>query len=259
MKWTAEAERAIVKVPLFVRKRVRTRVEKEAGEKGKTVVSLADVKETQQNYLRGMESEIKGYRLERCFGASGCPNRACESGELYAKLENLLEQEKLLDFLKSRIQGPLKFHHEFSLSISDCPNACSRPQIKDVGIIGATVPLVTENECSQCGNCVEICREKAVHLSEGTVKVDTALCLACGQCIRNCPQETLTVFQKGFRVLLGGRLGRHPRLAYELPGIYSEEEVPEIVKKCISYVKEKGTEGQRFAALFQKADYKRFI
>lgn len=47
MKWTAEAEDLLKKVPFFVRKRVRARVEKEAEEAGKTVVSPVEVTATQ--------------------------------------------------------------------------------------------------------------------------------------------------------------------------------------------------------------------
>jgi hypothetical protein len=61
MKWAPEAESAIKKVPFFVRKRVRARVEKEATDRGKPRVSLADVKATQRRYLNNMESEVRGY------------------------------------------------------------------------------------------------------------------------------------------------------------------------------------------------------
>jgi hypothetical protein len=67
-KWMPQAEEAIKKVPFFVRKRVRARVEKEAMEAGKQTVSLADVKATQARYLTRMSSEIKGYQIETCFG-----------------------------------------------------------------------------------------------------------------------------------------------------------------------------------------------
>jgi hypothetical protein len=82
MKWMPEAEEAIKKVPFFVRKRVRTRVETEAQAAGKAVISLADVKATQARYLSNMSSEIKGYQIETCFGPSGCPNRAMISDQL---------------------------------------------------------------------------------------------------------------------------------------------------------------------------------
>lgn len=41
--------------------------------------------------------------------------------------------------------------------------------------------------------------------------------------------------KKGFKVQIGGKLGRHPQLAKELPGIYSKDEVIGIVKSCIAF------------------------
>jgi hypothetical protein len=48
-----EAEEAV--------KKVRSRIENEAIEVGKKIVSLADVKATQARFLKKMSSEIKGY------------------------------------------------------------------------------------------------------------------------------------------------------------------------------------------------------
>ncbi|MDP4857588.1 MAG: PCP reductase family protein, partial [Desulfobacterales bacterium] len=64
------------KVPFFVRKKVRARVEKDAREAGIPVVSPAEVKATQRRFLSGHQADIRGYRIETCFGPSGCPNRA---------------------------------------------------------------------------------------------------------------------------------------------------------------------------------------
>ena len=75
MKWDKHAEKAVQKVPFFVRKKVKARVEKEAGDAGKTRVSLADVKATQKRFLNKMDKEVKGYQTDACFGANGCPNR----------------------------------------------------------------------------------------------------------------------------------------------------------------------------------------
>ena len=46
MKWTSEAEVAVKKVPFFIRKKVRSRVENDAAAAGKEKISLADVKAT---------------------------------------------------------------------------------------------------------------------------------------------------------------------------------------------------------------------
>lgn len=257
MQWTKEAEEAIKKVPFFVRKRVKARVEKEAGNAGKMKVSLADVKATQARYLSSMASEIKGYQIETCFGPGGCPNRAAISDGLLEQIENLVKKEDLLGFLKESVKGDLKFHHEFRISLADCPNACSQPQIKDIGIIGACTPDLTDEPCTVCEACVETCKENAIVLNaeaEGP-QIDFKRCLHCGQCMKVCPTGTIAVGTKGFRVQLGGKLGRHPRLAKELPGIYREPQVLHIVKDCLQFYKQTSKQGERFGQIFTPADF----
>jgi anaerobic sulfite reductase subunit C len=261
MKWTGEAETAIKKVPFFVRKKVRLRVEGETAKSGKTVVSLSDVKAIQARFLNKMSSEVKGYQLDICFGPNGCPNRANIGDGLVERLEAVLKQEDLHGFLKNRVKGELKFHHDFRVTVSECPNACSQPQIKDVGILGAEFPRVTDDACTLCEACVHGCREMAIELKpeEEKPEIDLGRCVGCGQCIHVCPTGTLAMGQKGFRVQLGGKLGRHPRLARELPGIYSVDEVVEIVKKCIQFFKKNSRSGERFAEIFGEADFENMV
>jgi anaerobic sulfite reductase subunit C len=147
----------------------------------------------------------------------------------------------------------LKFHHEFRVTVADCPNACSQPQIRDVGIIGAVMPAITDQACSGCEACVDVCPDDAIALDE-TVAINSQRCMACGKCILACPTGTLSEQVKGYRVLLGGKLGRHPQLARELPGIFSEQEVLDIVDGCLALYKKKSRGGKRFAELLTDAD-----
>ena len=260
MKWTEEAEAAVKKVPFFVRKKVRTRVEKEAAEIGKTSVTLSDVKATQTRYLKKMSSEVKGYQVDACFGSSGCPHRTMASEGLVEKIERIMADADLLAFLRYRVQGDLKFHHEFRISIADCPNACSQPQIKDVGILGAATPAFTEIPCSTCGACADACKEDAVILSESgeATAIDFKRCVHCGSCAAACPTGTLETGKKGYRVLIGGKLGRHPRLARELPGIHDAETVVRMIGDFLVFYKTHSTRGQRFAQLLTDADIDEF-
>lgn len=261
MNWEPAAEAAIKKVPFFVRKRVRAKVEKEAQQKGLSVVTIAHVKAVKAGYLKNMEAEVKGYQLDACFGESGCPNRVIDAGSLLKRIEKTLQKADLRSFLKSKVSGKLKFHHEFRVTIADCPNACSQPQIKDVGIIGACLPEITDEECSLCDACVEACREDAITLqqSDDGPQIDEERCLYCGKCFKVCPTETIVKGRCGFRVQLGGKLGRHPRLARELPGIFSEDEVLEILEACLAFYKERTKTGERFGELLGDTEFEDFV
>jgi dissimilatory sulfite reductase (desulfoviridin) alpha/beta subunit len=104
---------------------------------------------------------------------------------------------------------------------------------------------------------VQACKEAAITLNmeTGGPEIDSAFCLNCGQCMKVCPTGTIAEGRKGFRVLLGGKLGRHPQLAKELPGIYSEDQVLEIVKDCIRFYKKNSRHGERFGQLLKPSDF----
>ncbi len=78
MKWNQEAEAAISRVPFFVRRRVKKRVEEEAVRQGVGTVEMAHVVSCRNRFLKDMSSEVKGYQLETCFGSAGCPNRVAQ-------------------------------------------------------------------------------------------------------------------------------------------------------------------------------------
>lgn len=256
MKWSPDADAAIHKVPFFVRKRVRKKVETKVREAGKHRVTLSDVQALKRQFLAkgGMEKHIRGYDVSACFGGDGCPNSACSCSGLLTEITDLVERADLLSFLKKHVTGDLKFHHEFKVSLSDCPNACSRPQIADIGIIGAVVPGVGTAECSFCDACVDICPDRAIHLSDQGPVIDPDGCQNCGKCVPACPTGTIEPVESGFRVMLGGRLGRYPRLAMELPGIYSRQAVLDIVQRCIDFYKIHSKKGERFAHLLKRVD-----
>jgi anaerobic sulfite reductase subunit C len=255
LPWSSEAEKAISRVPFFVRRRVRRRVEAEARDAGAAQVNLEHVQACQQKFLRNMEAEVKGWQMETCFGVSDCPHRAVDPQSLVSDLEALLAGKNLREFLQARVNGPLKMHHEFRVSLSACPNACSRPQIVDIGLIGAVLPVVTSEPCSQCGQCVQVCKEDAVSLDGDQVSLDLDACLKCGDCFKACPSGTLVAGASGFRVLLGGRLGRHPQLGRELPGILPASEIVPLVDRCLDHFMRHYQAGKRFGDMLAETGY----
>jgi dissimilatory sulfite reductase (desulfoviridin) alpha/beta subunit len=54
--------------------------------------------------------------------------------------------------------------------------------------------------------------------------------------------------------MLGGRLGRRPRLAIEMGGIHSHDQVLKIVKDCLKFYKKASGNGERFSHLLSSLD-----
>jgi dissimilatory sulfite reductase (desulfoviridin) alpha/beta subunit len=254
MKWTKEAEEAVAKVPFFVRKRVRRRVEEEAARLGSRMVTIEHVLSCKKRLMNSMEEEVQGYRAESCFGPTGCPNRAVKDDDLARKVEELLSRKDLKAFLKQKVSGPLKIHHEFQVTIADCPNACSRPQIADVGVIGVCRPAITGRPCSACRACVDVCRERAISLGENgePPAIDLDRCLSCGQCIAVCPTATIGESKRGYRIQVGGKLGRHPQLGKEMKGIFTKEETLQAVEMCIDYYMAHNQSGERLGEMLNR-------
>lgn len=259
MKWSQEAEQAVQKVPFFVRKRVRKRVEEQAAKEGASHVTMEHVRICQRRFLECMNEEVKGYQVETCFGPTGCPNRAVAADELSSHLEEVLKRKSLRELLARRVGGPLKLHHEFRVSVSDCPNSCSRPQIADLGLVGCRKPVISDKACEGCGACVQACKEEALRLEFGGLVLDPERCLGCGQCIQVCPSGSLQGGVTGYRVLIGGKLGRHPRLATELSGVHPVEEALRLVERIVDlYVKE-CRKGERLGEIVERKGWEGFL
>lgn len=254
MKWTEEAEKALSRVPFFVRRRVRKRVEEYASALDARQVTIDHMDACRKQFLAGMEKEIAGYRVETCFGSDGCPNRILDGDDLASRLEAILSDADLKTFLKERVEGDLKFHHEFKVALAECPNACSRPQIADMGLIATVEPTVTDEPCTLCGSCVHECPDDALTLDDtlGKPIVDRNACLACGRCVAVCPTGTLGRGNEGYRIQLGGKLGRRPRLGSELPGLHTADEVEEALRACVDLYKTHCRRGERFGEIIER-------
>lgn len=197
--------------------------------------------------------EIKGWRIETCKGPKqGCANRAAPDDALAADIDGVFRSRDFAVGLRALVGGTLKRRHEFSVAIADCPNACSRPQIADLGVIGAAEPCFTNEACHQCMGCLYACREGAVTHPGLLPIVNRERCVRCGTCCRVCLSGTLQVGRRGWRILLGGKLGRHPRLGTELEGIYRREGVLAAADCCIGFYLRNARAGERLGELLQR-------
>ena len=192
------------------------------------------------------------FSLDICHGLCGgsCPNVLPWNGEFETELKRVVLESGWPGFLKGWINGPVKAHQKFRISVAGCPNACSRPQIADFGLIRARKPEFVRELCIKCGLCAQTCDEDAIDLLNAGLVFDTNNCLYCGACQKICPTQAIIASEDGFRIVLGGKLGRHPRLATELSDIFSEEEVLNVLGKALVLYMEHYQHVKRFGDLF---------
>jgi ferredoxin len=197
--------------------------------------------------------ELRGWRIETCKGPKeGCANRAAPDDGLAGDLDAVFSSRDFGAGLRAIVGGRLKRRHEFTVAIADCPNACSRPQIADLGLVGAAEPQQTAAVCHQCMGCVHACREGAIAHPGLLPILDPAKCVRCGACTRVCLSGTLQVGRRGWRIQVGGKLGRHPRLGVELPGIHSRAGVLAAAGCCLEFYLRGAVGGERFGELLER-------
>ena len=257
--WEPDAEQVLRRVPFFVRHRVRKKVEEDVAAAGRSRVTVADLEASKKHQLERLSEGVKGYTLETCFGGGGCQNAVGPSAELVSRLEELLERADLLSFLRNHLGEKLKLHHQFRVTLADCPNSCSQPQIKDIGIIGDVEIHCEAGACSGCGECAAVCEESAVTLDDDRlVGIDCESCVRCGACARVCPTEALTTGRVGYRVLVGGKLGRHPQLARELARGLDADQVATLVSRIVEVYKADARRGERLGAVVNRLGWEKF-
>lgn len=184
-----------------------------------------------------------------CRGFSSCPRTLADPSGDAAPLAAL---EERLSTLQIHDPFPERHIRPFSISISLCPNGCSRPQIADIGIIAAAYPRIDYSRCTGCAACVPACRESALRInSEGRPDVHHT-CIGCGDCFSSCAPGALTNKEKGFRILLGGKLGRHPHLGEDTGILYNAGQVLDHTIKCYTFWLNNHMPGERFRDLIHR-------
>lgn len=160
-----------------------------------------------------MQEQILGFDLEYCRGFLGkCPYGLTEESRVW--LDKVKKRLALSSFKKLELAA-LKKHQFFKIGLSACPNSCAKSQIKDLGIIFKRKPFWDKEKCKLCLECIEFCPDKALSLEREQIIISQN-CLDCGQCLKKCSFEGFGLARAYVSVLLGGRLGRHPKLAEEI-------------------------------------------
>ncbi len=187
--------------------------------------------------------------IEACHAnLFGCPNQLIDAEQVKQGIEKWIEDEGISERFRERVKGELILHHQkFRISISGCPNGCSRPQIADIGIVGAVRPDVDPAECNYCEGCVDVCPDKAITVDDAPPVFNRKVCQGCTKCREACPNDCIELSDPFYRIIAGGKLGRHPHLgevvgeARDIAGIIS------IVKDQIEGFLKGALDEERFA------------
>lgn len=87
--------------------------------------------------------------------------------------------------------------------------------------------------------------------------------IGIGGCPNNCIKPQLNDFavmgykkeEKGLKIFIGGKYGRTWRQGLELPGLYSQADVPVILEKALNYYKDNGQPKERFGDLIERVGF----
>lgn len=175
----------------------------------------------------------RGRGIVACPGAATCTSGIIETKQLAAEL----------DAAYFRRQAP----HKFKIGVAGCPNSCSKPIENDIGVMGAVLPAWDQAACSACGLCVGICPTQAITGQDNELALNDEACINCGLCITNCPSGAWTARRTGYRLFLGGTLGKKPRLATKVNKlIESKEELLGLIERAWEFYLAQGKRKERF-------------
>lgn len=210
-----------------------------------------EIHEVLAENLKPAQQELEGAGLK--MGAEGnrvrivmaCPgNSTCRYGSIDTKS---LAAE--LDRLYFRMDMPYKV----KMGVTGCPNNCGKAREADIGIMGIRLPSWNADYCIQCDVCVNLCAPKAIRKEQKQYLRDEEKCIQCSACTVRCPKGCWTAESYGYTILIGGTLGKKPRLGTPLvEGVATESEALEWVERTIQFYKKNGQSRERLGHMLDR-------
>ncbi|MBO8168701.1 MAG: 4Fe-4S binding protein [Thermoanaerobacteraceae bacterium] len=174
-----------------------------------------------------------------------CVNSRIDSASLGLEIDSNLNSEENL---------PAKL----KIAVAGCPNACTHPQLNDIGVVGVAKVFIDEDECNRCYTCIKMCRENAIVKTEsGSVNIDKTACVECGLCAEHC--NPIKIDQIYYRILVGGKMGRHVKFARKLGDYTTISEVLNMVEKILQVYLEYGKPNERLGNMIDRISFGEFV
>lgn len=181
-----------------------------------------------------------------CPGSATCRYGAIETQQLAAELDR-------------RYYGQ-KMPHKFKISVVGCPNNCAKAREADLGIMGATVPEWDADACTRCELCVPACPVDAISVQDDRYLCDMERCILCSVCVVRCPEDAWKPARRGASILIGGTMGKVPRLAVPLEHCITDEQVLlQRIDDLVNYYGAHGRPKERLGHMIERMGQERVI
>ncbi len=176
---------------------------------------------------------------------TACQGLGCRHG--------LIDAQGIAQRLMVRVEHRV-LPHKFKVCIAGCPNACPKPVENDFGVQGVIQKTFHREECKGCGLCVKVCPSVgALRIEDKSLVLCEESCIGCGKCIQACPFGALESERTLYQVSLGGKMGRFPKPAYQLPFLLpSESAVGQVLDATLDWYCENGRSKERFGDALER-------
>ena len=211
-------------------------------------IKIDDVDEVKEELAKGgCKPGVCGPRVRTitaCQGNQICPGGNIDSYDIAKKLDSRYYAREL--------------PHKFKFGVTGCQNNCLKAEENDVGIKGAAIVSWKQDACINCGVCEKACREGAITIADGVVKVDESKCNYCGRCSKACPTDAWDV-KTGYLVSFGGLFGNQIVKGKELlPVVESEEQLFRITDAAIQFFDDNAKPSERFKFTLDRVGLDKF-
>jgi anaerobic sulfite reductase subunit C len=169
---------------------------------------------------------------------TACQGETCSHG--------LIPAQAIGKKLDEQYYGHGGLPHKFKITVTGCPNACMKPHENDLGVMGVITKGYDDAKCDYCGLCAEVCPVDAIEVADGKLAYFDDKCIGCGDCVFACPTGAWREEKQGYRIFIGGKMGKFPKLAYTLYRfVEGEDKLTGLVDAVLALYKKHGKQGER--------------
>ena len=148
--------------------------------------------------------------------------------------------------------------HKFKFGVTGCRNNCLKAEENDLGVKGGYRVSWDGEACTRCGVCVKACREGAISLVEGTIRLEEDKCTSCGRCLKSCPADAWKG-EPGYLLSFGGMFGnRIARGKQILPLIRDTDTLFRAADAALAFFDRHARPGERFREAVDRAGWDAF-